>query len=156
MERHIIEILVLIVKEYPDGLISRDEFSALSESLGGMGYTQQEIETALFWYHNHLITKDDYDKTDRFSPGTLRVLHEIERSIIRPEAYGYLLELNQLGLINTREMDIIIEKSVLLGGRKVSLEDMKIFVAVHILDEDSSFGIPGISQYLKIPPNRIQ
>jgi uncharacterized protein Smg (DUF494 family) len=155
MERHIIEILVLIIKAHPEGLISIHEFSALNESLDEMGYSQQEIDMALFWYHNHLMTKDDI-KSDKFEPGSIRVLHEIERSIIRPEAYGYLLELNQLGLINVSEMDSIIDKSVLLGGRKVSIEDIKLFVAAHIMDQDSGFGSSGISQYMRIPTSKIQ
>ena len=157
MERHIIEILVILMRKYPEGAISREEFEPLTVKLTDQGYSQQEIETALFWYHNRQLSmeRDEIDST--FSPDAFRVLHEVERTIIRPDAYGYLIELFNLKMITLSELDSIIEKSVLLGGRKVDIDDIKIFVAAQIMDQDGGFfPAPGLSSYMKTPSNRIQ
>ena len=156
MERHIIEILVILMREHPEGAISQSEFEPLSKSLVDQGYTQQEIETALLWYHSRQITCGSTDDIGEFSRGSFRVLHDVERSVIRPNAYGYLLELNQLGLISLSEMDLIIEKAVLLSGGKVDIEDIKLFVAAHIMEQDSSHSASGLTQYMKTPSSRIQ
>ncbi|MFC2150350.1 DUF494 family protein [Calditrichota bacterium] len=58
MERHIVEILVLLMREYPDGNIQPEDFEPLTNDLFGQGYTQMEIETALVWYNSRLELKE--------------------------------------------------------------------------------------------------
>jgi len=156
MERQIIEILVALVKEYPDGMITKEEFDKVSKELVESGYTPQEIESGFFWYQNRQLIRQDPNMAGEFKSNAFRVLHDVERIILRPEAYGYLIELKRLGLITMKELDAIVEKSVLLGGRQVDLDDIKIFVAAQIMEQDGNFTSPGLSYYLKIPINRIQ
>jgi len=156
MERNIVEILVILMREYPEGAISQEEFEPLSKDLVKQGYTTQEIETALFWYHNRQVAKEDAEQITGFMPDSFRVLHDVEKSVIRPEAYGFLIELFQLSMITLSDLDAIIEKSVLLGGRNVDLDDMKSFVAAQIMEQDGNFLASGLSYYLKTPSNRIQ
>ena len=156
MERRIVEILVVLMREYPEGVITREEFETLTGDLAELGYSQTEIETALFWYHSRQLAKQNPDQRSEFNSGAFRVLHEVERTVLRPEAYGYLIELKRLGLINLAEMDEIVEKSVLLGGKRVDLDDIKTFVAAQIMEQDSGFSAPGLSYYLKLTSNRIQ
>lgn len=156
MERHIVEILVILMREYPEGVISQSEFESLNKSMTESGYTQHEIETALFWYHSRQVSRDCHNDTGKFGRNSFRVLHDVERSIISPKAYGYLLELNQLGLLNLSEMDNIIEKSVLLSTGKVDIDDIKMFVAAQIMEQDSNQTMSGLSQYMKMPSSRIQ
>ena len=144
------------MKQYPGGSINPEDFDPLTKDLIGLGYTQQEIETALFWFYNRQETKKSVISTDTIDSNAHRVLHEVERSIISPEAYGYLLELRQLGILDLSEMEIIIERAVLLGGYKVSLEDIKMFVAAQFLDQEPTLPIPGHSFYLKTPSDRVQ
>ena len=125
MERQIIEVLVVLMREYPEGVITKEEFDGLSTELIEIGYTSQEIETAFFWYQNRQLLKQDPNIASEFKSGAFRVLHEVERTILRPEAYGYLIELKRLGLITMKELDAIVEKSVLLGGRQVDIDDIK-------------------------------
>lgn len=156
MERHIVEILVILMRKYPEGAIGREEFEPLTLNLVDQGYSQQEIETALFWYHNRQLSRERDEINSSFSPDAFRVLHEVERTIIKPDAYGYLIELFNLKMITLSELDSIIERSVLFGGRKVDLNDIKFFVAAQIMDQDGGFPLPGLSSYMKTPSNRIQ
>jgi len=156
MERQIVEVLVVLMREYPDGVITKEEFDGLSKDLMDVGYSTQEIETAFFWYQNRQLLRQDPTIAGEFKSGAFRVLHEVERTILKPDAYGYLIELKRLGLITLREMDAIVEKSVLLGGRQVDIEDIKIFVAAQIMEHDINMTTPGLNYYMKIPANRIQ
>ena len=156
MERRIVEILVILMREHPDGAITKEEFETLSDDLAELGYSPHEVETALFWYHSRQLAKQDSEQRSEFKSGAFRVLHEVERTVLRPEAYGYLIELKQLGIITLSELDAIVEKSVLLGGKQVNLDDIKTFVAAQIMEQDSGFSTPGLSFYLKTPSNRIQ
>lgn len=127
------------MREYPEGAIQPDDFEPLANNLIGLGYTQQEIEAALFWFYNRQELRVINRGEDRFAAAAFRVLHEAERSVIAPEAYGYLVELKQLGLITLSEMDAIIERAMLYGGRKIDLDEMKMLLAAMIMDQSSSF-----------------
>ena len=156
MERHIVEILVILLKSYPEGAIRREDFDPLTQDLINRGYTQSEIETAMFLYHS----RQDGSRTVRTSgvinQNAFRVLHDVEKAILTTDAYGYLISLNQLGLISVEEMDSIIERAVMLGGRRVDMEEIKMFVATHIMDQENGLPGPGQSYYLKLSTDRIQ
>lgn len=157
MDRNIIEILVILMRQYPGGAISAEEYEPLTQDLIGQGFSQQEIETAMFWYQNRAETcsMNELPDNPRIGQESFRVLHDIERALIAPEAYGYLLELTQLGLISMFDMDSIINKLVLLGGRRFNLEDIKTFIAAQIIEQDVEFPSNGLSFYLKTPSDKI-
>lgn len=157
MERHIVEILVILMSEYPEGNINPDEFEPLTKDLFGQGYTQHEVETALFWFNSRIEMRANRLVTDEMTKNSFRVLHDIEKTVISPQAYGYLLNLSNLDILSLEELDSIIEKAVLLGGRKVDIDDMKLFIAAHIMDSDGmNAPSPGLSYYLRTPPDQIQ
>ncbi len=156
MEQHIVEILVILMRDYPEGAIQPDDFEPLTNDLIRRGYTQHEIETALFWFHSRQMNSETSTVAEELSSDSFRVLHDIERAVLSPQAYGYLIELKQLGLITLTELDAIIEKAVLLGGRKVDVEEIKMFIAAQIMEQESGFNVPGMNYYLKTPSDRIQ
>lgn len=156
MERNIVEILVILLRQFPEGGINPEEFEPLTEDLMGLGYTKQEIETALFWFYNKLENRSNPIFVNDIETDSFRILHEVEKSILTPEAYGFLVELRHLGILSLTEMDLIIEKAVLLGGRKVTLNDMKSLVANSILEPETGLSMPGRAIYLKTPLDRLQ
>ena len=156
MEQHIVEILVILMRDYPDGAMRPEDFEPLTNDLIKRGYTQNEIETALFWFHNRQAVRDASVEAEGLAPDSFRILHDIERSILTPRAYGYLIELKQLGLITLAELDAIVEKAVLLGGRKVDTEEIKMFIAAQIMEQQGGFSMPGLNFFLKTPPDRVQ
>lgn len=156
MENHIVEILVILLRKYPEGAINPDEFEPLTRDLMEQGYTQQEIETALFWYHSRQSRDAASRRQETLSPNSFRVLHEVERTIISPQAYGYLLQLHHLRLITLDEMDAIIERAVLSGARRVDVEDIKNLAALQIMEKEGAAGLPESNFYLRIPGERIQ
>ncbi|HMT12691.1 MAG TPA: DUF494 family protein, partial [Ignavibacteria bacterium] len=52
------------------------------------------------------------------------------------EAYGYLVQLKELGLINNMDIDLIIDKIMVSSYNSVSQEDMKAIIASYLLDLD--------------------
>ena len=110
MERHIVEILVILLRQYSEGVIKPDEFDPLTEDLMDLGYTRQEIESAFFWFYNRVDSKKKSHGVENIETDSFRVLHEVEKAALSPEAYGYLIELRYLGMLTLVDMDRIIEK----------------------------------------------
>ena len=62
------------------------------------GYTDAEIGAAFSW----LADRTDYGQYDPLTRPrtTFRVLHESERMLFRQDAYGYMLQLVEIGLFH--------------------------------------------------------
>ena len=155
MERHIVEILAILLKEYPEGGITPDDFEPIANNLIGLGYTHQEIEAALFWFYNRNEMQFQNRSVNNFSKDSFRFLHDAERHVISPEAYGYLIELQQLGLINLTEMDQIIERAVMLGGRRIDVDEVKMFIAAIIMEQSTVFSPAMQTVMLKTPSDKV-
>lgn len=63
-----------------------------------------------------------------------RVLHFAERMLITPEAYGYLLEMVEIGIIDQHVMESVIEKVMFHTSEKITLEQVKKMIAEHLFE----------------------
>ena len=48
-----------------------------------------------------------------------RFFHDAEQNVIATDAYGYLIQLKELGLINNMDIDLIIDKIMVSSYNKV-------------------------------------
>lgn len=141
MYNRIMEILVLLMDKFGDRSWEVDQIDQLNNDLIERGYTEHEINTAFTWLYNRF--GDDSGgkplrKIESLEPGEMshRVLHEAESRYITPAAFGYLLQLRHLRLIGLKEMESIIERSLLFAVQPVSLEEIKS-IAHLVLFEDN-------------------
>lgn len=138
MNEKVVEILVYIMQEIKSTKQEIGDLELLSKDLIGKGYTNHEISHAFSWLFDRM--KDNFTEIMRnkgpISPHSFRVLHEVEKMIITPAAYGYLIQLKELDLLNDPEMEQIIEKALMLGTNQVSIDDMKAIVASSLFNPD--------------------
>lgn len=110
------------------------------QNLSEMGYTQSEINTAVNWVYSR-IEEGIYLFSDKGKKSkSHRFLHQLEREVIEPDAFGYLIETKELGLLNDIDVEKIIEKIFLSGYVKVTLRDMKEITASYLLDVNDMKG----------------
>jgi uncharacterized protein Smg (DUF494 family) len=138
MSERIVEILNYIIDEIQSSEIMLKKLDQISTELYHKGYTEDEISSAFsLLFEKIKLNLDDFKKTTRKTlPHSFRVLHNVERLIISPQAYGYLIQLRELGLIDEMEMEHVIEKSLTIGISTVSLEDIKAIVASLIFNSE--------------------
>lgn len=70
---------------------------------------------------------------------SFRILHDLETMIISPQAFGYLLQLKELGIFDDLDIEQAIERAMLLGTGTIDSEEMKA-IAAYILAQQSSGG----------------
>jgi uncharacterized protein Smg (DUF494 family) len=139
----VVEIIVYIMSEMRlnQQTIRNMNFKVISKKLSDDGYTEKEINSALTW----MIEKFKADKKMADSTTPYRLLHEFEKMTITPEAYGYLIQLQQLGLVNEIEIEQVIERAMITEIVPVTLNQMKEIVSAIIFKpvdlSDSSFFI---------------
>ncbi|SVC48372.1 uncharacterized protein METZ01_LOCUS301226 [marine metagenome] len=144
MSEKIMEILVLLMQHMQDEQGHFDDISDISEILTGQGYTHQEVTTALSWLFERLHERAEplIDTAQPLRSKPNRILHSIEKLVISPEAYGYLIQLRGLGLIDDIQMEMLIERAMLTGARHISQKDMKSIAASILLNSEGATWLP--------------
>lgn len=129
----IIEIIVFLLSE----LKNNKELAEIDiDKLSNLGYTQNEINTAFSWVYSKIYSGEKVFVDEEGSSKSQRFLHDVEQNVISADAYGYLIQLKELGLLNSMDLDLIIDKIMVSSHNRVELEDMKLIIASYLLDLD--------------------
>jgi uncharacterized protein Smg (DUF494 family) len=137
MQERIVEIILYLVSE----LRSNKRLSDVDvSSLTRDGYTQSEISSAFSWLFERLsLGKSMIDVTSGATTSH-RMLNDIEKMVVESQAYGYLIQCQQLRLLNNSDVETIIERIMMAGFTTIGLLEMKSFVAGYLFDMEGSNG----------------
>jgi len=131
MKERIVEILIYIMSEMQANKgIADIDLGDLKEK----GYSQSEISAAFSWLYDN-IRMNDIGSSHEAKPGadSRRVLHEVEKQMLSTEAQGYLIQLRELGLLDDRDLEHVIERVVLSGFEKLTPSELQELVASVLL-----------------------
>lgn len=129
----IIEIIVLLLDE----LKTNKQLGEVDvQKLAKLGYTQKEINSAFSWIYSKMHAGEKIFNGETSDKRSHRVLHDVEKNVISSNAYGYIIQLRELGLLKDMEIEDIIDKIMASGFMKVTQEDMKQLIAGYLLDID--------------------
>lgn len=120
MVNRMIDLVVLVAE------MSRREGKSLREldqELEELGYSLKEIEQAMFWLSSQHRSR--ILGTARISKPSHRVLSPWEAACLDSEAYGYLLHLQNLGIIDQDQFEMIVTRILPIGGEKLPLGELK-------------------------------
>lgn len=144
MKEKVVEILVFIMSEIQGKKTLQD--IDLSD-LKGRGYTQSEINAAVTWLFEHVHGIESGSVSSiQTARGSRRVLHDIERVAFSTEAQGYLIQLVELGLLNDKDIEAVIERAVVSGYERLSIPEVRDVVASVLFAKEGKF--PGSNHSL--------
>ncbi len=141
MQERINEIIDFLIKEISqltEPATTGLNLEALSEKLLEEGYTEPEIHTAVEWVianlsKEHLSTPS---KTQGKKLPSLRILVAEELNFFTTEAYGYLIQLQTLGIIGPMQVEQIIERCFFMGLARIDVEELKSIVFQVLLGKE--------------------
>jgi uncharacterized protein Smg (DUF494 family) len=108
--------------------------------LSKKGYSTTEISTAFNWLYEKISDGENIiTDTAPSSPHSHRVLHDVERAVINAEAYGYMIQLRELGLITEMDIEVLIDRIMMSGYVTIELAEVKTMVAQLMAEGDDSF-----------------
>lgn len=137
MQERIVEILVYLIGELRNNIPLTDiDLTVLSRK----GYSTTEISTAFNWLYEKISDGENIiTDTAPASPHSHRMLHDVERAVISAEAYGYVIQLRELGLITDMDIEVLIDRVMMSGYTSVDLAEIKTMVAQLMAENDDSF-----------------
>jgi uncharacterized protein Smg (DUF494 family) len=156
MYQRIMELLVLLMDEYGGPSLPPDQMDTISQDLIRRGFTEQEINTAFFWLHQRLGRVGEVSGLkarvlQEPADTSFRILNAFERRCFSTEAFGFMLHLLSVKLITLRDLELIIERVLMLDLAPAHLDDAKMLVQ-SVLFEEAQVG--WISHRLSGPYNQ--
>ena len=107
--------------------------------LTNSGYTPTEISTAFSWLYEKInVGENLVTEISKSSPHSHRVLHEAERMVFTPEAYGYLIQLRELRLISEEDIETVIDRVMLADYATAGVQETKSLIASILLEGNDS------------------
>lgn len=137
MGERLIEIIVYLLQEFQQDQ-SKENYKDFSKELISKGYTENEITMAFGWIFNHMQTQPAEDaETFHYTQDSSRVLHEVEKLVFQPQAYGYLIQLRHLNLLSDYDVEVVIDRALSMGTPTVTVDDIKSIAASLIFGANS-------------------
>jgi len=137
MQERVVEIILFLVNELRSNKRLNDvDVSSLTRD----GYTQSEISSAFSWLFERLSAGKSITDVTSAASTSHRMLNDAEKMVIGTQAYGYLIQCQQLGLLKNADVETIVERIMMAGFSAVGLPEMKSFVAGYLFDLESSSG----------------
>lgn len=143
MKDRVVEILVFLMSEMRDDKQLHEIDLA---PLRDRGYTTSEISQAFSFLYESLGSGHGETITSaRARKGSRRILHEAERMLFSLEAQGYLIQLAELGLLDERDTETVIERALGSGYAGLSVQEVREIVAIVLSSRERPAGLSGHS-----------
>jgi len=146
MGSRVLEIVVYLMDHMRENQGALPFMDDLSGELQGLGYTDAEISSAYSWVLDRFESMHEkfFEQfpSEHFSN---RVLTQYERLQLAADAYGYLLKLLNLRVIDDQQFESILERAVIFGPRLISLDQIKMLTSAVLFNEFPDGDNPTVS-----------
>jgi len=143
MKDRVVEILVLLMSELQENKpLHEVDLSQLRDR----GYTTSEISAAFSWlYENSRAGRIESIRSGAAAAGSRRIFHEAEKAVLSTAAQGYMIQLIELGLVNDREVEIVLERAMSSGYSGLTVQEVRDIVATVLFSGERPSGGGGHS-----------
>jgi Smg protein len=122
MKETVLDVLMYLFESYVD---SPDEpepnRNELKRELGRAGFHDREIESALDWLDGLNSTAPGNAPQDT----AFRVFDAVEQERLDAASRGYLLHLEQIGILQPAQREIVIDRLLALDNEEIDVEQTK-------------------------------
>ncbi len=138
MKERIFDILVWLMSEMQRKAVGDIDLTDLRDR----GYTQSEINAAFSWIEEHIIPFGTSGATRSAHPhaGSRRVFHAAEKLLLSTEGQGYLIQLSELGLLDDKDFEAVIDRVMASGYDTVTVEELRGIVATVLTAKTGGLG----------------
>ncbi len=136
MGNRILEIVVYLMDHMWENQGRLPSVDDLSPDLKNRGYSESEITSAYSWVMDRYESAHEtYYSRFPQTHSSNRILTAEERSRFSTEAFGFLIRLLNLRLIDDEQLESIIERGVLFGPETVDVDQAKLIVSAVVFEE---------------------
>ena len=122
MKENVIEVLLYLFENYIDiEDTAKPDKQALELELEQVGFHELEIHKALDWLADMTVVDEQPLKRQ----ASMRMFNDSEIERLDMECRGYLLFLEQVGVLDVETREVVIERVLALDSDEIDLEQLK-------------------------------
>ena len=137
MKETILDVLLFLFENYfyddPDAVRDRD---SLQQGLLQAGFSPAEINKAFDWL-DELAEQRPTTAVPR-SDGPVRVFVDAEQDRLDPECLGFLMFLEQHGVLDADQRELVLDRAMALDQEEVDVDDLKWVVLMVLFNQPGS------------------
>ena len=134
MKETILDVLLFLFENYfyddPDAVRDRD---SLQHSLIQAGFSPAEISKAFDWLEE--LANQRPAVSSARADGPVRVYAQAETDRLDPECLGFLMFLEQHGVLDADRRELVIDRAMALDQEEVDLDDLKWVVLMVLFNQ---------------------
>jgi Smg protein len=142
MNHSVLDVLMYLFETFSEQ--EHDEATdhvVLRQELLRAGFGEPEVDRALDWLED---LSADPDHPFPSAPGarSVRVFNAVELARLDTECRGYLVHLEQIGILSPLQREIVIDRLMALGSAEIDVEQVKwvtLMVLFSQAEEESAF-----------------
>lgn len=126
MKENVIDVLLYLFENYIDtDDANKPDKNTLELELEKVGFKQLEVNKAFDWLESMTVVSADSIKTNKQADSAIRIYSEQEMERLDKTCRGYLLFLEQVGVLDADTREVVIERVMALDADEIDLEQMK-------------------------------
>ncbi|MBS35635.1 MAG: hypothetical protein CMO26_06890 [Thiotrichales bacterium] len=136
MKESVLDVLMYLFEHYldDDEVDVDSDRESLHQELSKAGFPQQEIQKAFAWLEG-LTVGGEVSSAGRNSTQSLRVYSADEGERLDAECRGFLLFLEQVGVLETHTRELVIDRVMALECEHIDLEQLKWVVLMVLFNQ---------------------
>ncbi len=124
MKENVIDVLLYLFENYIDtDEMNKPDKDTLEVELERVGFPQGDINKAFEWLENMTVVAENSPTPTQLSP--MRFFNEIELERLDVECRGYLLFLEQVGVLDQETREVVVERVLALDAEEIDLDQLK-------------------------------
>lgn len=127
------EVLVYLFENYFEANIHPDQ-NTLAKELSAAGFEDADIHGAFDWFNTLEEMSQTETQTGLAASGRLRIYSEIETKKISSESLGFLMFLEQAGVLTPAQRELVVDRAMALP-EAISLEETKWIVLMALWNQ---------------------
>lgn len=135
MKETVLDVLMYLFECFVD---SEDEPEPNRNELRGelerAGFREREIDRALDWLDGLNVNDVSADAPAPRS-ATVRIYDRLEQERLDPQCRGYMLHLEQIGILSTTQRELVIDRLMALDGSDIDIEQIKWVVMMVLFSQ---------------------
>lgn len=136
MKESVLDILIYLFENYFDAeleLAPEPDRDTLKDELERAGFSEREVGRALEWLEQLCA---DPERAGAIPPSrSIRVFDAREQVRLDTDCRGYILYLENIGIVNAAQRELVIDRLLALDARQIDIEQVKWVVLMVLFSQ---------------------
>ncbi len=137
MSETVLDVLMYLFETYSEQDLEKEpepDQSILREELLQAGFGEPEVDRALDWLDG-LTARNMEPFSIQPAERSVRLFNQFELSRLDPDCRGYILYLEQIGILSPVQRELVIDRLMALGSGDIDVEQVKWVVLMVLFSQ---------------------